>query len=109
MVSGASESSSDRHVVFTYDDFQTGNSGPPYVTAPGHIIAVIESRYKIAKYYNPVNNSKGQVDWEMYDLQEDPYEEVNLASSHANRTAQQVTSDHHRLYMYIETTLEVWG
>jgi hypothetical protein len=58
------------------------------VPQPSHIIGIIEQRYKLAKYYNPVNDS--QVEWEMYDLQDDPYEKVNLASVHTLRTSDQV-------------------
>jgi hypothetical protein len=51
-------------------------------------MGIIEERYKIARYYNPVNES--QEEWEMYDLEGDPHEKVNLASLHVSRTSDQV-------------------
>ena len=58
------------------------------VPQPSHIMGIIEERYKIARYYNPVNES--QEEWEMYDLEGDPHEKVNLASLHVSRTSDQV-------------------
>ena len=78
------------HVVFTYDDFQSGQSTGPYVKPPNHIVALREERYKIAKYFDPsaeVTNVASQ--WEMYDLLEDPAEETNLAFKLYKRTAVQ--------------------
>lgn len=65
------------HVVFTYDDFQSGQANPPYVPPPNHVVAIREGRWKAAKYFD-VN---GQVppQWEVYDLRADPLERRNLA------------------------------
>ncbi len=38
------------YVVFTYDDWQVGQTSPPYVKPPQHIIAVRERSWKIAEY-----------------------------------------------------------
>ena len=65
----------------------------PYVTQPNHIVAVIEKRYKIAKYYNPVaayaTGAAAGVAWEMYDTASDPDETVNLASKATRTTPKQ--------------------
>jgi choline-sulfatase len=72
------------YVVFTYDDYQSGQATPPYPKPPNHIVSLREPRWKLAKYYD-VN---GQVppQWEMYDLKTDPLERVNLAYRKHNRT-----------------------
>jgi arylsulfatase A-like enzyme len=40
------------YVVFTYDDWQVGQTSPPYVKPPQHVIAVRERRWKIAEYWD---------------------------------------------------------
>jgi choline-sulfatase len=77
--------STQDYIVFTYDDFQSGQASPPYPKPPNHIVAVREGRWKLAKYYdtgrraNAVGKPKKPPQWEMYDLKTDPEEEVNLA------------------------------
>ena len=53
------------YVVFTYDDFQAGQSSRPYVKPPQHIASLRKRHWKIAEYYD----AKGRVPsrWEMYD------------------------------------------
>ena len=64
-------------VVFTFDDWQSGQSQGPYVQAPNHIVIVRERRWKLAKYYDVTG--KKPPEWEMYDLRKDPLERHNLA------------------------------
>ena len=45
------------YVVFTYDDFQSGQSKRPYPKPPNHIVSIREGRWKLAKYYD-VNESR---------------------------------------------------
>jgi arylsulfatase A-like enzyme len=77
--------STQDYIVFTYDDFQSGQASPPYPKPPNHIVSIREGRWKLAKYYdtgrraNAVNKPKKPPQWEMYDLKEDPEEETNLA------------------------------
>jgi arylsulfatase A-like enzyme len=65
------------YVVFTYDDFQSGQARGPYIPPPNRIVALREMRWKIAKYYD----ASGAVpsEWEFYDLTNDPFEQNNLA------------------------------
>lgn len=75
------------YVVFTYDDFQSGQSTGPYPKPPNHIVSIRERRWKLAKYFDP----KGKVatQWEMYDLRTDPLERKNLAFKGYERTPEQ--------------------
>jgi len=68
------------YIVFTYDDWQSGQASGPYPAPPNHIISIREARYKLAKYYD-VDNASTPIQWEMYDLATDPSELVNLAHS----------------------------
>ncbi len=44
---------------------------------PNHISSIRETRWKIARYYDP--SGVYPTEWEMYDLQRDPNERANLA------------------------------
>ena len=67
------------YVVFTYDDFQSGQAKPPYPKPPNHIVAIREGRWKLARYYDVSNKNPKPPQWEMYDLKTDPLETTNLA------------------------------
>lgn len=75
------------YVVFTYDDYQAGQSSQPYVKPPQHIISLRERRWKIAEYYDANGEARSQ--WEMYDLKNDPLERKNLAHKGYKRTRAQ--------------------
>jgi arylsulfatase A-like enzyme len=75
------------YTVFTYDDWQSGQSRGPYPQAPNHIVSIRERRYKIARYYDAAGKVPDQ--WEMYDLERDPLERVNLAYKGHKRTPEQ--------------------
>jgi choline-sulfatase len=75
------------YVVFTYDDYQAGQSSRPYVKPPQHIVSLRERRWKIAQYYDA--NGKVPSQWEMYDLRHDPLERTNLAHKGYKRTPAQ--------------------
>jgi choline-sulfatase len=74
-------------VVFTFDDYQSGQASPPYPDPPNHIVSIRERRWKLAKYYDPDGNAEPE--WEMYDLANDPLEQVNLAHKSHRRTREQ--------------------
>lgn len=73
------------YIVFTYDDYQSGQKRPPYPSPPNHIVSIREERFKLAEYYSVRRFEPSQ--WEMYDLVEDPLEVRNLA--YRLRTPQQ--------------------
>jgi arylsulfatase A-like enzyme len=75
------------YTVFTYDDYQSGQSHGPYPEPPNHVVSIREQRYKLARYYDVNGNVPDQ--WEMYDLKTDPLERVNLAYKHHRRTPAQ--------------------
>ena len=75
------------YVVFTYDDYQSGQAQGPYPEPPNHIVAIRERRWKLAKYYDVDGNAPSQ--WEMYDLRRDPEEKTNLAAPGFKRTTAQ--------------------
>jgi choline-sulfatase len=75
------------HVVFTFDDFQSGQATGPYVKQPNHIVCVREKRWKIAKYWDPAG--KEPTEWEMYDLKADPLERRNIAHPSTKRSARE--------------------
>jgi arylsulfatase A-like enzyme len=82
---GKKKSTQD-YIVFTYDDFQSGQKNPPYPKAPNHIVSIREGRWKLAKYYGTGEESSVPVQWEMYDLKRDPLEKHNIAHEGAKRT-----------------------
>jgi choline-sulfatase len=75
------------YTVFTYDDYQSGQSRGPYPRPPNHIVSIREQRYKLARYYDADGKVPDQ--WEMYDLKVDPLETTNLAYKHYQRTPAQ--------------------
>jgi choline-sulfatase len=75
------------YTVFTYDDWQSGQSHGPYPQPPNHIVSIREERYKIARYYDV--HRKVPPQWEMYDLKTDPLERTNLAYRHYRRIPEQ--------------------
>ena len=66
------------YIVFTYDDYQSGQKRPPYPRPPNHIVSIREERFKLAEYYAVHHIAPSQ--WEMYDLVEDPLEVHNIAN-----------------------------
>jgi choline-sulfatase len=78
---------SQSYTVFTYDDWQSGQSRGPYPQPPNHIVSIREQRYKLARYYDADGNAADQ--WEMYDLKKDPLERTNLAYKGHKRTREQ--------------------
>lgn len=75
------------YIVFTYDDYQSGQSSKPYPKPPNHVVSIRERRWKLAKYYDVSGGKPPQ--WEMYDLKYDPLEKRNIAYGGHKRTAEQ--------------------
>ena len=65
------------YIVFTYDDYQSGQKHRPYPRPPNHIVSIREDRFKLAEYYDVHHVEPSQ--WEMYDLQTDSIEVYNIA------------------------------
>ena len=80
------------YIVFTYDDYQSGQANGPYPRPPNHIISIREERYKLAEYYDV--NGVVPSQWEMYDLLTDPLETTNLAYRLHQRTPKQQRQYH---------------
>ncbi|HET7443917.1 MAG TPA: sulfatase-like hydrolase/transferase [Solirubrobacterales bacterium] len=73
------EKTAQDYVVFTYDDFQSGQSHGPYPKPPNHVVSIREGRWKLARYYAVEPDKPTPPEWEMYDLKTDPLEKKNLA------------------------------
>ena len=74
------------YIVFTYDDYQSGQATPPYPRPPNHIVSIREERFKLAEYYDVHHLVPSQ--WEMYDLLADPLEVNNIANGPRTRRQQ---------------------
>lgn len=77
-----------KYIVFTYDDYQSGQPQGPYPGPFNHIVSIREERYKLAQYYVP-DQPDGSYEWEMYDLLTDPLETRNIAYPGHKRTPAQ--------------------
>jgi hypothetical protein len=75
-VLGRTAAPTQERVVFTFDDWQSGQAQGPYVPPPNHIVMLRERRWKLAKYYGAVGSEPAV--WEMYDLRKDPLERQNI-------------------------------
>jgi arylsulfatase A-like enzyme len=83
------DKSTQDYIVFTYDDYQSGQNSPPYPKPPNHIVSIREGRWKLAKYYDVAKENPKPPQWEMYDLKADPLETENIAHSDFKRSPTQ--------------------
>ncbi|MDP4603895.1 MAG: sulfatase-like hydrolase/transferase, partial [Solirubrobacteraceae bacterium] len=75
------------YVMFTYDDYQSGQASKAHPYGANHISSIREARWKLARYYDPLGVAPAE--YEMYDLQRDPSEKRNLAAPGVKRTSRQ--------------------
>jgi arylsulfatase A-like enzyme len=83
----SSNASTQDYIVFTYDDYQSGQKNGPYPKPPNHIVSIREGRWKLARYHDVSKENPKRPQWEMYDLKNDPMEKRNLAYPGHKRTA----------------------
>ncbi len=98
------------YIVFTFDDYQSGQANGPYPGPLNHIKSIREEVYKLAKYYDP-HHPEGPVQWEMYDLQCDPNETRNLADENYQRLPKEQAEFERlqaKLELVEETRLRPW-
>jgi choline-sulfatase len=74
-------------ILFTFDDEKAGaQNGQNFVTQPNHIRCMFDGRWKYARYFDPTDTEAEQ--YELYDLQSDPYELSNLSDSNPDTRAE---------------------
>jgi choline-sulfatase len=70
-------------VLFTYDDHQAATAFQDVPGQPNRIRCVRDARWKYAVYLDPAG--KVAAEYELYDLETDPHEALNLADKHTGR------------------------
>ncbi len=70
-------------VLFTYDDHQAGTAFQNVSGQPNRIRCVRDSRWKYAVYLDPSGHTPPE--FELYDLESDPDEALNLVGKHTGR------------------------
>jgi choline-sulfatase len=70
-------------VLFTYDDHQAGTAFQNAPGQPNRIRCVRDRRWKYAVYVDP--SGRTPAEYELYDLESDPDEALNLVDKHSGR------------------------
>jgi len=82
ILTGAGDSVRDA-VLFTYDDHQAGTAFQDVSGQPNRIRCVRDTRWKYAVYLDPAGRTPPE--YELYDLESDPHEALNLVDKHTGR------------------------
>ncbi len=77
-------------IVFTCDDLRCAQNIAQLALPPSRINAVREERYRLARYYDGAGIAPDQ--WELYDLEADPKERVNMAVPEFAATPEQAAA-----------------
>ena len=98
-------------VLFTYDDHQAGTVMQEAPGQPNRIRCIRDARWKYAIYVDP--NGRVPAEYELYDLEADPDEALNLVDKHGGRgrTAEAIR-EAARLHLVLARACEaagVWG
>jgi arylsulfatase A-like enzyme len=100
ILSGAADSVRDA-VLFTYDDHQAGTAFQDVPGQPNRIRCVRDARWKYAVYLDPTGGEPPE--YELYDLDSDPIEAVNLVDKHTGRAAsEEAERERRRLHERLE-------
>jgi choline-sulfatase len=81
---GAPQATVQDAIHFTYDDHQAATALQNVPGQPNRIRAVRTERHKYALYFDP--ESRAATEYELYDLERDPYEATNLVDRYGNTT-----------------------
>jgi arylsulfatase A-like enzyme len=92
------------YTVFTFDDYQSGQTSNVYPRPNNHIVSIREENFKLAQYYS-LDDPQPAVEWEMYDLAADPNEMNNLAYN-IDQQSQPVQDLFKRLQDKLNTVVE---
>ncbi|NDJ54767.1 MAG: sulfatase-like hydrolase/transferase [Chloroflexi bacterium] len=95
------ESEVQDYVHFTYEDDQFSLRGGP----ANCIRALVEKDWKYAVYYDPFKGAP--VEYEMYNLKDDPYESLNLA--HPSNYQPEYAEDRRRLHNRLIEVMQTHG
>ena len=74
------------YVVFTYDDYQSGQANGPYVPPPQHIVSIRETRWKLARVLRHRGHGPSR-SGRCTTCKTDPLETINLARPGYRRTS----------------------
>jgi arylsulfatase A-like enzyme len=87
LLDGVSPADSVRESIhFTYDDHQAGTAFKNVSGQPNRIRAVRDKRMKYAVYFDPSGDAEPE--YELYDLERDPLEVDNLATTAPGKRAE---------------------
>ena len=95
-------------VLFTYDDHQAATAFQDAPGQPNRIRCVRDKRWKYAVYLDP--NGRASPEYELYDLEQDPNEVVNLVDKRTGRgRTEEAERERVRMHALLEELCEETG